>query len=346
MQKDKNLSYRDAGVDIKAGAELVRRIKPSIDRTSRQGVLGGLGGFGGMFELPVNRYEQPVLVSGTDGVGTKLLLANQFDKHDSIGIDLVAMCVNDILVCGAEPLFFLDYYATGRLNLEKSEQIIRGIADGCVQAGAALIGGETAEMPGMYKSDDYDLAGFAVGVVERTQILDKKNVVPGDIIIGLHASGCHSNGYSLVRKVLDVSGHTPSTAIGGSTLAELLIAPTRIYVKPVLSLLKQVDVHALAHVTGGGLTENLPRSLPESCRAVITQNKLPSLPVFQWLRDHGNITDIEMLRTFNCGVGMIVIVAESDQKATIDTLTSQGEKPVVIGVVQQSNNSTPSVEYV
>lgn len=345
MEKSENLSYRDAGVDIEAGAELVERIKPDIRQTMRPGVLGGLGGFGGLFELPIDQYNAPVLVSGTDGVGTKLMLANQLDQHDSIGIDLVAMCVNDIVVCGAEPLFFLDYYATGRLNLEKSARIIRGIANGCIQAGAALIGGETAEMPGMYDTDEYDLAGFAVGIVEKSQVLDKSAVQPGDSILGLHSSGCHSNGYSLVRKVLERSGEDTTTDLNGSSLGDALIEPTRIYVKPLLTLIKQLPVHALAHITGGGITENLPRSLPTNCQAVIDKSALPSLPVFEWLQHHGNITDEEMLKTFNCGIGMAVIVADADKQAAIDTLSANGQQVQQVGVVQQTDLAQPSVIY-
>lgn len=345
MDKSENLSYRDAGVDIEAGAELVERIKPDIKRTMRTGVMGGLGGFGGLFELPVDRYRAPVLVSGTDGVGTKLVLANQLDNHDSIGIDLVAMCVNDILVCGAEPLFFLDYYATGRLNLDKSERIIRGIANGCVQAGAALIGGETAEMPGVYDADEYDLAGFAVGIVEKDQVLDKSAVQADDVIIGLPSSGCHSNGYSLIRKVLERSGDDPSAPMHGRTLGDWLIEPTRIYVKPLLSLLQQLPIHALAHITGGGITENLPRSLPPHCQAVIDNSALPTLPIFDWLQSNGNITDEEMLRTFNCGVGMVVIVANADKQKALDALTALGEDAVQIGVVKHSDSAQPGVLY-
>ena len=272
-----SLSYRDAGVDIDAGNQLVELIKPDIKRTHRPGVMGGIGGFGGLFELPVSDYKQPVLVSGTDGVGTKLMLANLLDDHAGIGIDLVAMCVNDILVCGAEPLFFLDYYACGKLDLDKSRQIIAGIAEGCVQAGAALVGGESAEMPGMYDTDDYDLAGFSVGIVEKQSILDKKNVSAGDRIIGLPSSGFHSNGYSLVRKVItdsntDLDQHTD--------LAKKLIEPTRIYVKPILALIKAVQISSLAHITGGGLTENIPRSLPDNLCARLDKNSWTRPDVF------------------------------------------------------------------
>lgn len=346
MNKQKSLSYRDAGVDIDAGAELVNQIKPDIARTNRPGVLGGIGGFGGMFELPVDRYQQPVLVSGADGVGTKLMLANLLDHHQSIGIDLVAMCVNDILVCGAEPLFFLDYYATGALDIEKSRRIIAGIADGCVQSGAALIGGETAEMPGMYDADEYDLAGFAVGVVEKSAILDKQNVKPGHAILGLTSSGCHSNGYSLVRKVLEVSADDPSMTLGSSTLAEQLMAPTRIYVKSVLNLLGQIPVAALAHITGGGITENIPRSLPDGTVANIYADALPDVAIFNWLQTNGAITDEEMRRTFNCGIGMAVIVAEEHEAKATALLTESGESVIKIGeVTAAESNSPPRLEY-
>ena len=348
MTEKKGLRYRDAGVDIDAGNQLIERIKPDIKRTARPGVLGSIGGFGGLFELPVNRYKQPVLVSGTDGVGTKLMLANHFDNHHSIGIDLVAMCVNDIVVCGAEPLFFLDYYATGRLVLEKSQQIIAGIADGCVQAGAALIGGETAEMPGLYNTDEYDLAGFSVGIVEKSQILDPNLVKPGDVIIGINSSGCHSNGYSLVRKVFDQSGDDQSLLLDdGQTLGASLMAPTRIYVKPVLALLAKVPVCALAHITGGGITENLPRSLPDGVVANVTLSSWARPAIFNWLQLHGAIEETEMLRTFNCGIGMVAIVPEAHAQATIKLLTDSGETAQQIGVIEQSvGHQSPQVKYV
>ncbi|MBL8252276.1 MAG: phosphoribosylformylglycinamidine cyclo-ligase, partial [Candidatus Competibacter sp.] len=263
------LSYRDAGVDIDAGNRLVDRIKPHARRTLRSGVLGGLGGFGALFELPLDRYRQPVLVSGTDGVGTKLKLALELNRHDTIGIDLVAMCVNDVLVVGAEPLFFLDYYATGKLNVDVAADVIKGIADGCEQAGAALVGGETAEMPGMYQAGDYDLAGFCVGVVEKKRIIDASRVQVGDALLGLASSGPHSNGYSLIRKILTVSGASLDQPLADSTLGEALLAPTRIYVKPILKLLERIEIHAIAHITGGGLTENPPRVLPANTKAVI-----------------------------------------------------------------------------
>ncbi len=339
MSEKESLSYQSAGVDINAGAELVTKIKPDIARTRRAGVLGAIGGFGGLFELPVDHYTRPVLVSGADGVGTKLMLANLFDQHSTIGIDLVAMCVNDILVCGAEPLYFLDYYASGKLDVEKSRQIIAGIADGCVQAGAALIGGETAEMPGMYQDNDYDLAGFAVGIVEKDKILDSAAVQPGDSILGIASSGCHSNGYSLVRKILDISGDTPDTKIDGQPLSELLMAPTRIYVKSVLALLKATPVAALAHITGGGITENIPRSLPAGTNARIELSSINRPAIFTWLQQHGNVTDEEMLRTFNCGIGMVAIVRSEHAREAIATLQQNGETATVIGEVTAADAS-------
>jgi len=330
-----SMSYRDAGVDIDAGNQLVESIKPDIKRTMRPGVLGGIGGFGGLFELPANAHEQPVLVSGADGVGTKLMLA-----------DLVAMCVNDIIVCGAEPLFFLDYYACGKLDVQKSRQIIAGIADGCVQAGAALIGGETAEMPGMYDSDDYDLAGFAVGVVEKKKILDKSNVIAGNCIIGLASSGFHSNGYSLVRKVITDSGaDIQSTLDNGQTIAKSLMQPTRIYVKPLLKLLEDVTVNALAHITGGGLTENIPRSLPDNTTARLDKTSWQQPEIFNWLQQHGNIAEEEMLRTFNCGIGMVAIVPADQKQTALDSLESSGEQALVIGVVEDTDNREATVRW-
>lgn len=339
------LSYRDAGVDIDAGNQLVESIKPDIKRTERAGVLGGIGGFGGLFELPTNDYEQPVLVSGADGVGTKLMLANMLDNHKGIGTDLVAMCVNDIIVCGAEPLFFLDYYACGKLDLQKSKQIIKGIADGCVQAGAALIGGETAEMPGMYDSEDYDLAGFAVGIVEKKKILDKNNVADGDCVIGLASSGFHSNGYSLIRKVITDSDADIHASLDGSTIASQLMQPTRIYVKSLLQLLDDVTVNALAHITGGGLTENIPRSLPEFTKASLEHNSWPRPEIFNWLQKHGNIAEDEMQRTFNCGIGMVVIVPAEQQQAALESLKTSGEQAFVIGKINKHNNAEACVSW-
>lgn len=332
----KSLSYRDAGVDIDAGNQLVEAIKPHVARTQRPGVLGSLGGFGGMFELPVDRYQKPVLVSGTDGVGTKLKLALQLNKHDTIGIDLVAMCVNDILVLGAEPLYFLDYYATGHLDNQVAADVIKGIAEGCVQANAALIGGETAEMPGMYGDGDYDLAGFCVGVVEKDDIIDGSKVAAGDVLIGLASSGPHSNGYSLIRKVLEVSGADLQQDCGSQPLGEALLAPTRIYVKSLLALLEQIDVHAMSHITGGGLLENIPRVMPADTRAQIDASSWQLPAVFQWLQAQGNIESSEMHRTFNCGVGMVLVVSADDAQQSIDTLNAAGETAWRLGEIVSS----------
>ncbi len=329
-----SLSYRDAGVDIDAGNRLVERIKPIARATRRPGVLDSIGGFGSLFQLPTDRYQEPVLVAGTDGVGTKLKLALELDRHDTIGIDLVAMCVNDLIVQGAEPLFFLDYYATGQLALDTAEAVIRGIGEGCRQAGCALVGGETAEMPGMYAGSDYDLAGFCVGVVEKSRIIDGHRVAAGDTLIGLAASGPHSNGYSLIRKILEVSGADLGQPFGDTTLGEALLTPTRIYVKPLLTLFETVDVHALAHITGGGLLENLPRVMPEGTRAVIDAKAWTRPAIFDWLQQQGGVSDEEMYRTFNCGVGMVLCVAEADVAQTLAALAEQGESATVIGKIE------------
>ena len=339
------LSYRDAGVDIEAGNRLVDRIKPHAKRTHRPGVLGGLGGFGALFELPLDRYRQPVLVSGTDGVGTKLKLALELRRHDTIGIDLVAMCVNDVLVVGAEPLFFLDYYATGHLDVEVAAAVIQGIADGCEQAGAALVGGETAEMPGMYGEGDYDLAGFCVGVVEKNRILDGSRVAPGDVLLGLASSGPHSNGYSLIRKILAVGGAKLDRPFEDRTLGETLLAPTRIYVKPVLQLLTQVEVHAIAHITGGGLTENLPRVLPPRTKAIIDTASWPRPAIFQWLQQQGGVAEAEMWRTFNCGVGMVIGVAAEDAERAQTILRDAGETVWALGRIAGVAQDEPFVEF-
>jgi phosphoribosylformylglycinamidine cyclo-ligase len=331
-----SLSYRDAGVDIAAGNSLVDRIKPIAGRTSRPGVLTGLGGFGALFELPVDRYKQPVLVSGTDGVGTKLKLAMMLNKHDTIGIDLVAMCVNDLIVGGAEPLFFLDYYATGILDVETATSVVEGIATGCELSGAALVGGETAEMPGMYSEGDYDLAGFCVGIVEKENIIDGSKVKAGDTLIGLASSGPHSNGYSLVRKIIEHSEADLAQKFNGSTLGETLLAPTRIYVKPLLKLFEQVEVHALAHITGGGLTENLPRVMPEGTCAKIDSNSWERPPIFKWLQEQGNVAEDEMYLTFNCGVGMVVCVDSNDADKTLTLLREAGENAFVIGSIENA----------
>jgi phosphoribosylformylglycinamidine cyclo-ligase len=339
------LSYAQAGVDIDAGNALVERIKPVVKNTFRPGVLTGLGGFGALFELPIGRYREPVLVSGTDGVGTKLKLAMQLGRHDTIGIDLVAMCVNDIVVAGAEPLFFLDYYATGRLDLDNATAVIGGIARGCELAGCALIGGETAEMPGMYGGDDYDLAGFAVGIVEKAALLTPERVAVGDVLLGLAASGPHSNGYSLIRKILEVSQVSLDQGLGESTLGEALLAPTRIYVKALLALLADTEVHALAHITGGGLTENLPRVLPPHSGAEIVRASWTVPTVFQWLQTAGNIEDAEMLRTFNCGIGMVVCVPAAAADRATALMESLGEQVYRIGTIVPSEDHTPSVCY-
>jgi phosphoribosylformylglycinamidine cyclo-ligase len=337
------LDYRAAGVDIDAGNELVRRIGPLAAATRRAGVLGGLGGFGALFELPVDRYRRPVLVSGTDGVGTKLRLAIESGIHDTIGIDLVAMCVNDIVVCGAEPLYFLDYYATGRLEIEVATAVVSGIAEGCRQAGAALAGGETAEMPGIYQPGDYDLAGFAVGVVEHDQIIDGSKVRPGDRLIGIASSGPHSNGYSLIRKILEVSNSRLDQPFDGATLGERLLAPTRIYVGPLLDLIANLPVHAVAHITGGGLPENLPRVLPDGCQAVIDPGSWQRQAIFDWLQSSGGVAGSELYRTFNCGIGMVVVVAEGDADEAVSRLIASGEQAMVIG--QVVDGSGPDVEF-
>ena len=331
----KPLSYRDAGVNIDAGNAFVEKIKASVASTNRPGVLGSLGGFGGLFELPEN-YKQPVLVSGTDGVGTKLKLAIDLNRHDSIGIDLVAMCVNDILVLGAEPLYFLDYYATGELNTEIAASVIEGIAEGCRQSSAALIGGETAEMPGMYGKGDYDLAGFCVGVVEKQKIIDGSKVKTGDAMIAIGSSGPHSNGYSLVRKIIEVSGADIRTTFGtqNKSLADALLAPTRIYVKAIHALLPEFDIHAMAHITGGGLLENIPRVLPEKAQAVIDKNNWQLPAIFQWLQQNGNVESNEMFRTFNCGVGMVLMVNTDDVDSIISILNQNGENAWYLGHVE------------
>ncbi|MCA1798793.1 MAG: phosphoribosylformylglycinamidine cyclo-ligase [Xanthomonadaceae bacterium] len=329
------LTYRDAGVDIDAGDELVERIKDAAARTRRPGVLTGLGGFGALFELPVDRYREPVLVSGTDGVGTKLKLAIRYGKHDTIGQDLVAMCANDIVVVGAEPLFFLDYYATGKLDVDAGAQIISGIARGCELAGCALVGGETAELPGMYHDGDYDLAGFCVGVVEKARIIDGARVRAGDAVLGILSSGLHSNGYSLARKVLEVSGADLADDFDGRPLGEVLLEPTRIYVKALLALADSLDVHALAHITGGGLPGNLPRVLPAGAGAVLTASAWKRPRIFDWLQAEGAIADDEMYRTFNCGIGMCAVVADSDAERAIALLAEHGEQAVRVGRIEQ-----------
>ncbi|MDB6063335.1 MAG: purM [Verrucomicrobiaceae bacterium] len=327
-----SLSYKDAGVDIDAGDALVERIKGVAKRTRRPEVLGGLGGFGALCELPKG-YREPVLVSGTDGVGTKLRLAMQLGIHDTIGIDLVAMCVNDLVVAGAEPLFFLDYYATGRLNVDTAEQVITGIGRGCELAGCALVGGETAEMPGMYEGDDYDLAGFSVGVVEKSEIIDGSKVIAGDVLIALPSSGPHSNGYSLIRKIIEVSNADLQQTLGDTTIAQALMMPTRIYVKPLLALMKTSTVKSLCHITGGGLLENLPRVLADNAKAVIDLASYQRPAIFDWLEQQGGVDAREMYRTFNCGVGMVICVPVEQQEQALQQLRAQGEAPFVIGSI-------------
>jgi len=342
-QNSPSLSYRDAGVDIEAGNNLVDAIKPIAARTRRPGVLDGLGGFGAMFEIPLDRYKEPVLVSGTDGVGTKLMLAMEMNKHDTIGIDLVAMCANDLIVQGAEPLFFLDYYATGKLSVENAADVIKGIGTGCELSGCALIGGETAEMPGMYEGEDYDLAGFCVGIVEKSKVITGAKVAAGDAIIGIGSSGPHSNGYSLIRKVIEVSGAKLSDSFGDSTLGETLLAPTRLYIKSLLALFNEVDVHALAHITGGGLLENLPRVMPAGTMARIDSNAWQRPAIFDWLQEHGNVAHDEMHRTFNCGIGMTVIVAAEDAEKTVAELEKQGEQAWIIGKIESAEQGGAQV---
>jgi phosphoribosylformylglycinamidine cyclo-ligase len=328
-----SLSYRDAGVDIDAGDALVERIKPFAKRTMRPEVLAGIGGFGALVELP-KRYRNPVLVSGTDGVGTKLKLAFMLNRHDTVGIDLVAMSVNDVLVQGAEPLFFLDYFACGRLDVAVAADVIEGIARGCEAAGCALIGGETAEMPGMYPDGEYDLAGFCVGVVEKDGVVDGHAIVPGDVVLGLASSGAHSNGYSLVRRILERERPDLAADFHGRPLADALLEPTRIYVKPVLRLLSEEKVKGLAHITGGGLVENIPRVLPGAVRAVLETSAWPLPPLFRWLQEQGNVAEAEMHRVFNCGIGMVIVVAPGDADRTATLLRSGGETVYRIGAIE------------
>lgn len=338
-----SLSYKDAGVDINAGNALVERIKPEVKRTTRAEVIGGLGGFGALCAIP-SKYKEPILVSGTDGVGTKLRLAIDLKKHGTIGIDLVAMCVNDLVVQGAEPLFFLDYYATGKLDVDVASDVVKGIADGCMQSGCALVGGETAEMPGMYHEGDYDLAGFCVGVVEKSEIIDGSRVKNGDALIALGSSGPHSNGYSLVRKVIDVAGVNPATELlDNKPLSEHVLAPTKIYVKSVLALIKQADVHAIAHLTGGGFWENIPRVLPKNTKAVIDEKSWKWPSVFNWLQEKGNINTYEMYRTFNCGVGMVIALPQEQVETALAILKQAGENAWLIGHIEHAEDDAEQV---
>ena len=328
------VTYLDAGVDIDAGDELVERIKPKVKRSMRPEVLGGIGGFGALVEVPLDRYRKPVLVSGTDGVGTKLRLAIDTRRHDGVGIDLVAMCVNDVVVQGAEPLYFLDYYASGKLDVEVGERVIAGIVEGCVQAGCALVGGETAEMPGMYHGADYDLAGFCVGVVEKDAIIDGTKTRAGDVVLGLPSSGPHSNGFSLIRKILQVSAADLKTNLDGASLIDRLMTPTRIYVKPLLKLMSELAPHGLSHITGGGLVDNIPRVLPEGLEVVLERSAWQRNPVFEWLQRQGKVADAEMYRVFNCGIGMTVHMAAADAQRAIDVLRDAGQEALVIGEVR------------
>lgn len=341
-EQKQSLSYKDAGVDIDAGNELVENIKGAVKRTTRPEVMGGLGGFGSVCQLPTG-YKEPVLVAGTDGVGTKLRLAIDLAKHDTVGIDLVAMCVNDLIVQGAEPLFFLDYYATAKLDVAVASSVVAGIAEGCVQSGCALVGGETAEMPGMYHKGDYDIAGFCVGVAEKSKVLDGQKVAAGDQLIALGSSGPHSNGYSLIRKVLEVSNADTNEDINGKTLGDHLLEPTKIYVKSVLELLKNVDVHALSHITGGGFWENIPRVLPASAQAVINESSWEWPVIFNWLQENGNITTHEMYRTFNCGVGMIIAVPADAVEQSLEILKAHGENAWHIGEIKDKADDEEAV---
>ncbi|QWE02244.1 phosphoribosylformylglycinamidine cyclo-ligase [Polynucleobacter sp. JS-JIR-II-b4] len=336
----KGLSYRDAGVDIDAGDALVDRIKPLAKKTMREGVLAGIGGFGALFEVP-KRYKEPVLVSGTDGVGTKLRLAFEWNRHETIGQDLVAMSVNDILVQGAEPLFFLDYFACGKLTVDTAATVVGGIAKGCELSGCALIGGETAEMPGMYPPGEYDLAGFAVGAVEKSKIITGATIVPGDAVLAIGSSGAHSNGYSLVRKIIERAGAKPTDDLGGRPLGDVVMAPTEIYVKPLLKLISEINVKGMAHITGGGLVDNVPRVLPENTQAVLHRDSWQMPDLFRWLQMKGGVADAEMVRVFNCGIGMVVIVAPDQVDVAIKSLTAQGLKAWTVGEVVERPKDAP-----
>ena len=336
----KGLSYRDAGVDIDAGDDLVDRIKPLAKKTMREGVLAGIGGFGALFEVP-KRYKEPVLVSGTDGVGTKLRLAFEWNRHDTIGQDLVAMSVNDILVQGAEPLFFLDYFACGKLSVDTAATVVGGIAKGCELAGCALIGGETAEMPGMYPPGEYDLAGFAVGAVEKSKIISGATIVPGDVVLAISSSGAHSNGYSLVRKIIERAGAKPTDDLGGRPLGDVVMAPTQIYVKPLLKLISEINVKGMAHITGGGLVDNVPRVLPENTQAVLHRDSWQMPELFRWLQMKGGVADSEMVRVFNCGIGMVVIVSTDQADTAIQSLKAEGLHAWTVGEVVERPAGAP-----
>ncbi|WP_207232108.1 phosphoribosylformylglycinamidine cyclo-ligase [Corallincola spongiicola] len=344
-EQKQSLSYKDAGVDIDAGNALVDRIKGVAKRTQRPEVIGGLGGFGALCELP-KKYKEPVLVSGTDGVGTKLRLAIDLNRHSGVGVDLVAMCVNDLIVQGAEPLFFLDYFATGKLNVDTAADVVSGIGDGCALAGAALIGGETAEMPGMYEGDDYDLAGFCVGVAEKSKVIDGTKVAAGDTLIALASSGPHSNGYSLIRKILEISEADTQQAFGNGTLADALLEPTRIYVKPVLALMEQFDIHAISHITGGGFWENIPRVLPATCKAIVDSKSWEWPEIFNWLQEKGNVETHEMYRTFNCGAGIVIALSANEAEAAVAALNEAGESAWIVGQIAERTGDEEQVEMV
>lgn len=341
--KNVSLSYKDAGVDIDAGNALVDRIKGVVKRTRRPEVMGGIGGFGALCELPT-KYKQPLLVSGTDGVGTKLRLALDMNKHDTIGVDLVAMCVNDLIVQGAEPLFFLDYYATGKLDIDTAADVVTGIGEGCIQAGCALIGGETAEMPGMYEGEDYDVAGFCVGVVEKADVIDGSKVAAGDALIAVGSSGPHSNGYSLIRKIIEVSNADLSEILNGKTIAEQLLEPTKIYIKSALKMIAEHEIHAISHITGGGFWENIPRVLPQGTKAVIDGKSWQWPAIFSWLQDKGQVETFEMYRTFNCGVGLVIALPKEQANAAVQLLQKEGENAWIIGEVAQANKGEEQVE--
>ena len=342
IHSKESITYKDAGVNIEAGDELVERIKPFAKKTLRPEVLGGLGGFGSLFEVP-KKYKNPILVSGTDGVGTKLKLAFTLNQHKTIGQDLVAMCVNDILVQGAEPLFFLDYFACGKLNVNQASDVIEGIAFGCELAGCSLVGGETAEMPGMYQSDEYDLAGFCVGVVEKDKIIDGSSVNEGDTVIGLASSGPHSNGYSLIRKLIEKEKLDLNNLCGDKIFSEVLLEPTRIYVKSILALNQEINIKAMAHITGGGLIENIPRVLPQYLAVDLQKNAWPKQEIFNWLQSKGNLSDHEMYKTFNCGIGMVLIIDSKDLNQVIKILSSNGESVNILGSVTKRKNNDPQV---
>ena len=342
----RTLTYRDAGVDIDAGDRLVENIKPYAGKTLRKGVLAGIGGFGALFEIAAKNYREPVLVSGTDGVGTKLKLAFELDRHATIGIDLVAMSVNDILTLGAEPLFFLDYYACGKLDVATATEVVKGIAHGCRQAGCALLGGETAEMPGMYQAGEYDLAGFAVGIVEKSRIIDGARITEGDAVLGIASSGAHSNGYSLIRRIIADRGADLSAKFNGRTLADAILAPTRIYVKPVLRLARSVTIKGLAHITGGGLVDNVPRVLPERLAARIERKAWGLPPLFRWLQQQGGVADEELFRVFNCGIGMVVVVGAADAGRALKALKAAGESAWRIGRIVKRRKNGPQVVLV